>query len=215
MKKNEVDNNENFLSSNGFNKFLQKKSIYDRLSELKESIGKRKINSPIVVLSGHENEKSDIYDKITNTEPDKYFVKTPKILKSLISLNCREFGNSCNYMFQSYKSNRNLGFSKKEKKQNNKSLDFFISSNKQSLNKDLIINLESSILNQTKDMNSTNITEQEIKSSASKAINSHISLRNFESTEDLLNLKFKSPSKVNILHKIEQYKDYFRFKGVN
>jgi len=41
----------------------------------------------------------------------------------------------------------------------------------------------------------------------------NINLRS-ESNVNNLSLKVKDPSKVNILHKIEQYKDYLRFKGM-
>jgi len=58
---NDNNSNENYF---GFSKFLKKKNVYDKLTELRESIGKRKINYPYLVLSNHEDDKKEFFYNI-------------------------------------------------------------------------------------------------------------------------------------------------------
>ncbi len=189
----------------GFKKFLEKKTVYDRLSDLKDSIGKRQINSPILILSKQENDKSDLFNKITNASSTKYFVQSPKMLKSLISLNCKESKNYPEEVFQLRKKEKSYSSSKSLLNNLNvNNCENFNKSSKDSFFKLNDKSIRTSFININNDTSSDNNKNCDIN---------RISFRN-ENYKNELGLIVKEPSKVNILHKIEQYKDYLRFKGV-
>lgn len=190
---NRNDNQQNTYNS-GFSKFLQKKSLYDKLTELKDSIGKRHINSPFLVLSDHEKEKSQLYDKLTNTASNGSFVHSPRMLKSLISLNCKKANNHNDEFFQLKKSEENLNVSYKNKNK------FFVENNLRNTNN--FKRSYNSNFNENKDENEFNKS------------NSSFNLKNSLNSIKEQNFMNKETSKVNVLYKIEQYKDYLRFKGL-
>jgi len=209
------DNNKNFQNKNnnsncGFSKFLEKKSVYDKLTEIKESIGKRKINSPFIVLSNHQNEKSELYNKIINPSPNDYFVQSPKMLKSLISINCKETNNLPDDFFKIKKHEKSYSISKEPL---NKSL-YNNYDNSIKLNKDNLNNIdENRMRTNNSNLKTFNNDISFDNNNKIEEIN-RISLRSKNNSKEELGLIVKEPSKVNILHKIEQYKDYLRFKGV-
>lgn len=193
--------NQNFF---GFSKFLEKKNVYDRLADLRDSIGKRKINSPYLVLSSHENDKKEFYDKITSTSAKEFFVHSPRKIKSLLSINCKESYNKQHESLSLNNKNDNVDQyfieNKKDERCFSSSKSLF---HTRALNDRYNDDLDSfgiAIINRRKD--------DDFNRSSN-----FINLRE-ENDRTPLSLIVKEPSKVNILHKIEQYKDYLRFKGV-
>lgn len=211
---NDITLNNSHQNNLGFSKFLEKKNVYDRLSELRESIGKRKINSPYLVLSNKQNNKKEFYDKIMPSSPNEYFVYSPKKILSLLSINCKEsnhdnFNDSIvknkkeekSYFSSKTFYNINKSNEKSYKDLNNSTNNYF-ASNKSLLNNNFDNSFASNKLSEKKN-------EDDYINKSSIGLN----LKS-EYLKDDLSLKVKEPSKVNILYKIEQYKDYLRFKGV-
>ncbi len=242
---NHTNNSSNFTHQNqnqnqknfGFSKFLEKKNVYDRLADLRDSIGKRKINSPFLVLSNHEHDKKEFYDQITNTAPNEYFVHSPRKIKALLSINSikesknnnsnnntrdeflllnkkgeRSFSSTSysNTLFHTNKASNCL-------MNNNKFLNFTNNANlnkKQDgyyFNTNIDFDFNGSLRNALDNHNNkmhNNKQDEELNRSS----NSCYGLKGHNNNRTQLSLIVKEPSKVNILHKIEQYKDYLKFK---
>ena len=207
--------NFNKISSNpknNFSEFLEKKNIYDRLSNLKESIGKRKINAPYISSVSKELNKSDIFNKISGISPKDYFVQSPRKLKSFVNLTHK---TSLDAALEDLTKLKNYKLSN-NKKENNDLLK--LNDKGISLNDSKISNLNL-FRNKKydKEYNENTRISDGLNLTRGKSSN------NFSSKTNINNISFssinnkndnKDVSKVNILYKIEQYKDYFKFKGL-
>jgi len=173
--------NDKNQKNSGFSEFLEKKNIYERLSDLKDSIGKKEINSPIY-LNSIGNSKKD------KKETEEMYIRVRENI--LNTLNTNERSGNLNLNLQ-----RSIGHLN-----NRESLENSILSTKSKINVD---------------ENNSNYylgsySNKEIKNRSS----SLFSIKNLKNKDQDSFVKNKDISKVNVLHKLDQYREYFKFKGL-
>jgi len=194
----------------GFSKFLEKKNLYDRLADLRDSIGIKKLNSPFMLLP-HENnfKSSDFFNKLTNTSPNEYFVQSPKMLRSLVSINNKDSFNTNDEHFHLKRTFSSFKSQSSNLRRSNGNFDFI---NKDKYDFKNIDNIHSPLrkINNYPDSKNFNYNE----CNKTKELNKSSIGINLRSPKNELGLLAKEPSRVNILHKIEQFKDYLRYKGL-
>jgi hypothetical protein len=187
--------NDKKQKNSGFSEFLEKKNIYERLSDLKESIGKKENNSPIYLNSISTSKKGteEMYERIRENTMNSLNINDSSRnlnLNSNLRRSIKDLNNQESLKNKILSAKNKLKFNEENDSNNNSNLNYSIG------------------------FGNINLGNNEMKNRSNSLFSIKNSINKINDQDSSFSPRNKDISKVNVLHKLEQYREYFKFKGL-